>query len=140
MTFQYPIQTRYAETGQDGIIHHSSYVLYLEEARIEFFKSLGCYINRLEQEKIFCPVVDLNIQYLKPLHSLEKILVEVKIEKLSRVRLCLNYRILKDNICMAKGSTSHCFVNAFFKPIAIAQDFFLVLEAYKSQEKTLTSN
>jgi acyl-CoA thioester hydrolase len=140
LSFQYRIQTRYAETGQDGIIHHSSYVVYLEEARIEFFKSLGCHINLLEQEKIFCPVVDLSVQYLKPLHSLEEIFVEVTVAKSSRVRLCLNYRIFRNNICIAQGSTSHCFVNVLFKPIAIPLDFFIALQALGCKEKILTSN
>lgn len=140
MSFQHRIQTRYAETGQDGIIHHSSYVVYLEEARIEFFKSLRCHINLLEQEKIFCPVVDLSVQYLKPLHSLEEIFVEVTVEKFSRVRLCLNYRILRNKVCIAQASTSHCFVNALFKPIAIPQDFLMALKALESKEKILTSN
>ena len=41
MAFQYTIQTRYSETAQDGIIHHPSYAVYFEIARIEFFKSIG---------------------------------------------------------------------------------------------------
>lgn len=119
MIFSWPIRTRYSETGQDGIIHHSSYVVYLEVARLEFFRSIGCDINALEKEKIFCPVVDLFLKYQKPLHSLEDILVFVKVERFSKVRFALGYQILRKDEVVAVAATTHCFVNESFKPIAI---------------------
>lgn len=122
MTFKQAIHTRYSETGQDGIIHHSSYVVYLEVARIEFLKRNGININALETEKIFCPVVDLSLKYLKPLHSLEEVFIHVFIETFSRVRFSLNYQVLREEVCVAIGTTSHCFVNASFKPMPIPQD------------------
>ncbi len=119
-----PILTRYSETAQDGIIHHSSYVIYLEVARIEFFKGIGCDINALEKRKIFCPVVDLSLKFIKPLYSLEKIEVAIEIESSSKVRFSLKYQILRDNECVASATSSHCFVNEHFKPIAIPQEYF----------------
>jgi acyl-CoA thioester hydrolase len=123
MSFKYPIRTRYSETGQDGIIHHSSYVVYLEIARIEFFRALGLDINDLEREKRYCPVVDLSLKYLKPLRSLEDIDVEVSIGEFSKVIFSLNYRILKGETCVATGIVSHCFLNESFRPIPIPEPF-----------------
>jgi acyl-CoA thioester hydrolase len=120
--FNIKVRTRYSETGQDGIIHHSSYVVYLEEARIAFFTALGIDINALEQQKIFCPVVDLYLKYLKPLYSMQDVRVQVAIESCSKVRFALTYRILRDDVCVAQGTTSHCFTNASFKPIPIPQE------------------
>lgn len=113
------LRTRYSETGQDGIIHHSAYVVYLEEARLEFFKRIGCDINELERRQIFCPVVDLSVKFLKPLRSLEEIAIEVERGPFTKVRFQLLYRILRKEECVATGSTSHCFTNASFKPIPI---------------------
>lgn len=119
MTFKHAIRTRYSETGQDGIIHHSSFVIYLEVARLEFFKKLGCDINELEKKKMFCPVIDLSLKYLKPLHSLEDIVIQVSVETFSKVRFSLSYQILREEICVAIGAVSHCFLNESFKPISI---------------------
>lgn len=121
MTFKHPIRTRYSETGQDGIIHHSSFVIYLEVARVEFFKELGCDINELEKNKMFCPVLNLSIKYLKPLYSLEDIVVQISVESFSKVRYSLKYHILREETCVAIGTVSHCFLNASFKPIPIPQ-------------------
>ncbi len=121
MTFKHEIRTRYSETGQDGIIHHSSFVVYLEVARLEFFKGLGCDINELEKKKLFCPVVDLSLKFLKPLYSLEDIVVQISVEAFSKVRFSLSYQILREETCAAMGTVSHCFLNESFKPIPIPQ-------------------
>lgn len=128
MSFSHKIRTRYSETGQDGIIHHSAYVVYLEEARCEFFKTLGCDVNWIEQNKTFCPVIDLSLKYLKPLRSLEDIVIEVSVEAVSRVRFSLHYTIFREKECIVKGVVTNCFLNEAFKPIGIPEK---VLESLK---------
>jgi acyl-CoA thioester hydrolase len=129
VTFSYMLRTRYAETGQDGIIHHSCFVVYLEVARLEFFKMIGCDINELEKKKIFCPVIDLSLKYLKPLYSQEDIIIQVAVDTYSKVRFTLRYHILRSDECVAMGTVSQCFLNGSFKPIAIPQE---VLEKYRN--------
>lgn len=122
MDFKHSIRTCYNETAQDGIIHHTSFVIYLETARVEFFQELGCDINELEKKKIFCPVIDLSLKYLKSLYSSEDIVVEISIGEVSKVRFSLNYRILREEDLVAVGTVSHCFLNESFKPISIPED------------------
>lgn len=122
MSFICTFQTRYSETAQDGIIHHSSYAPYLEEARIAFFKTLGCDINAFEKRKIFCIVAGLSIQYLKPLLSGEKIEVHVSLKSRTKVRFELKYEIYRGSCLTTTASTSHCFLNASFKPIQIPKE------------------
>lgn len=128
MPFEYKIRTRYAETGQDGIIHHSSFVLYLEEARIAYLEKLGYNINELEKTKICCPIISLSINYIKPLHSLEDITIQVWVESFSKVRFELSYQVLHKQIIAAKASTTSCFVNEFFKPTPLFTDFLETLK------------
>ncbi len=35
------IEVRYAETDQMGIVHHSVYAIWFEQARTEFFRTAG---------------------------------------------------------------------------------------------------
>ena len=122
MVFKHAIRTRYSETGQDGIIHHSSFVIYLEVARLEFFKTLGWDINELEKKKIFCPVIDLSLRYLKPLYSLEDLVIEITVGTFSKVRFSLTYQVFRNETCVATGTVSHCFLNESFKPIPIPEE------------------
>lgn len=123
MHYETTIKTRYSETGQDGIIHHSSYVVYMEVARIGFFKELGLDINQIEKEGLLCPVTKLSCHYLKPLHSLEEVTVKVVVSSFTRVRFELHYEIFNGDVCVFKGTSENCFLNAQMKPIPIPQKF-----------------
>jgi acyl-CoA thioester hydrolase len=133
MVFSYGLRTRYSETGQDGIIHHSAYVVYLEVARLEFFKAIGCDINVLEKNKTFCPVIDLSLKYLKPLYSMEDIVVSISVGEFSKVRFSLNYQILREKAACAEAVVSHCFLNEAFKPIPIPKDVLIELNRLKEK-------
>ncbi|MGA0878423.1 MAG: acyl-CoA thioesterase [Ilumatobacteraceae bacterium] len=39
--FAHTLRVRFAETDAMGIVHHSRYLPYLEEARVEYLRSLG---------------------------------------------------------------------------------------------------
>ncbi len=136
MPFEYKIRTRYAETAQDGIIHHSSFVSYLEEARIAYLQKLGFDINELEKKNLISPITDLSIKYIRPLYSLEDIVLQIWIESFSKVRFTFHYKILKKEVLCATASTSGCLINELFKPIPLPTD---LLETF-NKEKSRTSS
>ena len=39
--FHHDIRVRFAETDAMGVMHHASYVPFLEESRVEFLRELG---------------------------------------------------------------------------------------------------
>lgn len=131
MAFEFEIQTRYTDTAQDGIIHHSSFIIYLEEARLAFFKSFGFDINEMESKKILTPVTELSIKYLKPLRSLENITVRVSVGAFAMVRFSLDYEIIREEAIVARATVSHCFINESFKPIPIPK---AILQYFESSQ------
>ena len=46
-------QAQYYETDQMGIIHHSNYIRWMEEARIAYMDELGfpCHLSRVNAQK-----------------------------------------------------------------------------------------
>ena len=133
MTYSHFLTTRYSDTAQDGIIHHSSYIIYLEEARITFLRSFGIDINEFEKNKIISPVIDLSIKYLKPVMSSENITVVVSITSFTKVRFHLKYLIYSNGIITTEAQSSHCFLNELFKPIALPQKLYIKLsELYRT--------
>ena len=132
MTHEISLKTRYSETAQDGIIHHSSYVIYYETARIEYLTSKGYNINEMENRSILCPVVSMQAYYLKPLRSLEEIEVRVSVHSYSKVRFEILHEIFKDGQKMAYAISSHCFINANFKPLPIPNE---LLDSFRQEIK-----
>ena len=54
-------KVQYYETDKMGITHHSNYVRWMEEARIEFLDQIGWSYVRMEEEGIISPVLAVKI-------------------------------------------------------------------------------
>ena len=55
----YRRKVNYYECDRMGITHHSNYIRYMEEARIELLEKLGYGFDRMEAEGISSPVVSV---------------------------------------------------------------------------------
>jgi acyl-CoA thioester hydrolase len=135
MTHYTEIRTRYNESDQGGLIHHSAYLPYLEIARVEFFETMGFDLLAFEQEGCFCVVHAVDSRYLKPLRALDEIKVITCLASYQRVKFSFSYEITKDGNVVFAAETRHCFVDAQLKPMAIPEKLRLQLDAVASNEK-----
>ncbi|RRO23191.1 acyl-CoA thioesterase [Flavobacteriaceae bacterium 14752] len=92
MEFLYKI--RYAETDQMGVVHHANYLLYLEQARIEWLEKKGINYSNLEQDGIMLPVYKIEIDYKKPLVFGGNVKVQVECSKSPDVKIGFDYKLL----------------------------------------------
>ncbi len=46
-----------------GVAHHASYIPWLEEARIEWLRSVGRSYRALETSGVFMPVIEVQVRY-----------------------------------------------------------------------------
>ena len=56
----------YYETDRMDIIHHSNYVRWLEEARVDLMEQLGCPFHEIEARGIVSPVLSVETHYKYP--------------------------------------------------------------------------
>jgi len=105
------ISIRYGETDQMGYVHHSNYALFLEEARMDLFRTHGLDISTLEEAGIILPVISMEIRYLMPLHFGDKITMETILNPGNDLKLELKYRIFnQEKRLVARASTALVFV------------------------------
>ncbi len=110
---QTTIEIRYAETDQMGIVHHSNYAVYFEQARVEWLRNAGMHYHELEKEGVMLPLVNLNVNFKKPLYFGDTIYVKCYLESLPNVKMKFLYDIkINDEIVSSSGSTTHVFMNA----------------------------
>ena len=63
-----PIKVRYGETDMMGVVYHANYLLYFEDARIDFLDALDfSYAERIEGAGYMSPIHDIEIHYKAPL-------------------------------------------------------------------------
>lgn len=125
----------YYETDKMGITHHSNYIRFMEEARMNFLAEIGYPITRLEAEAISSPVVSVNCEYKRPTTYSDEIEIEVSLTRYTGVKLSLSY-VMKNRITggiVAVASSSHCFIDANGRPIAVKKKFPDFDEVLKNQ-------
>ena len=115
----YERRSNYYETDQMGIVHHTNYFRYFEEARLDLMRQAGCSARELEKLGIIIPNVDAYAKYLRLLHFEDEFTVVVKPVQFTGVRMKFEYEVVKDGEIYCTGYTTHCFVGTDMKPLII---------------------
>lgn len=108
----YTHKVQYYETDKMQVTHHSNYLRFLEEARIDFLDQIGWGYAKMEEEGIISPVLSLSCDYKHATTFPDVLTIYVTIEKLSAVRLTLAYKIMNGGTLACTATTSHCFIKA----------------------------
>lgn len=111
------IIVRYQETDMMGIVHHSVYPIWFEEARTNFIKELGISYSEIENNGVMLPVSKLNCKYIKPSLYEDSLIIHTKIKNLTNVKIEFEYKVFKNEILINIGETEHPFVDKNFNLI-----------------------
>ena len=101
----------YYETDKMGFTHHSNYIRFMEEARIDFFEKLGKGYREVEEDGVYSPVMSVSCEYKRPTDFGDVLEITVEPETLKPMRFTLLYTMKRDGAVVAVGKTEHCFLN-----------------------------
>jgi acyl-CoA thioester hydrolase len=101
------VRVRFGETDLMGIVHHGSYVSYLEVARIEWLRRRAVAYATWATQGIHLAVVELNLRYRAPARFDEELDVETKLAEAGAASVRFDYRVVRasDSVLCAEGST-----------------------------------
>lgn len=121
----YKRRVNYYETDKMGIVHHTNYIRFFEEARIDFMRQVNCSCTELEAQGALIPVVDAYARYYKSLEFDDEFEVYVKLKNFNGAKFEFSYEICFANTKdkAVTGHTSHCFFNSNRKPFSIKRKF-----------------
>ena len=130
---KYLHKVHYYETDKMGITHHSNYIRWMEEARIDFLDNINFGFAMLEKEGIISPVIGVECDYKTPTTFGDIIEIEAGIEEYKGVKLVLKYTMTNQATgdLVAVGKTKHCFVSSEGKPLILKKSFPHVDEKLK---------
>ena len=122
---EYIHKVHYYETDKMGITHHSNYIRWMEEARVDLLDQLGFGYAKLEEEGIISPVIGVECEYKATTKFSDEIKIEAWVEEFKGVKLIIGYKMTnnKTKDIVLTGKTKHCFVNSEGKPIILKKDF-----------------
>ncbi len=146
MAFKYSRPVHLYETDLMGVVHHSNYIRYMEEARFEWLRQTGLiHLHGTEADCVFA-VLDVEASYKSPLRWGDRFEVELHlVQNRSRFRFEANIRALRDT--QQEGSATEgpivlqgvvvlACVNNKMQPIKPPKELlsFFEEEAKKNQE------
>lgn len=109
----YERRAYYYETDKMGIVHHSNYIRWFEEARLDYMKQSGFLYTDMEADGILMPVVSVSCRYKSPVLFDEKVLVKVSFDMFNGVKAGYSYEIIKADggSTAVTGKSEHCFID-----------------------------
>ena len=121
---RYKHTVQYYETDKMGITHHSNYIRWMEEARVDFLRQIGWDYPKLEALGIASPVVETHCKYKSPTVFADEVFIEVSVEEFKGVKLGLSYKMEKaDGTLVCEASSLHCFLNEEGRPMKLSRQF-----------------
>ena len=114
----YDHKVQYYETDGMGIVHHSNYIRWFEEARVDLLEQLGFGYDRIEEAGYSGPVLEVSCQYKTMSKFGETVRIEASITQYNGVRMTLHYDVYDKatGTLRCTGDSRHCFINAEGKP------------------------
>ena len=120
MKTEYARKVYFHDTDQAAVVHHSNYLKYFEEARIEHLKQHGQDYKTLQAQKIGLAPVDIQIKYHHPLRLEDEATIMSEVIEKKRATVVFQQELYRENklICSATVTLA-CLDESKFKPIRL---------------------
>lgn len=121
---RYQHKAQYYETDQMGVVHHSNYIRWMEEARIDFFTQIGWDYKKLEESGVISPVTAVECRYKVSTYFSEVVTITVSVKEFKGIVLKLKYEMRKDDGSLAcEGCSEHCFLTKEGKILNLKKEY-----------------
>jgi acyl-CoA thioester hydrolase len=85
------VRVAYFDTDKAGVVHHASYLRFLEVARVEYWRALGFDYNKFEQTTgLGLPVVEARLKYKLSARFDDELEVETWVSNATRASVWLS--------------------------------------------------
>lgn len=112
----YNRKINYYETDKMAIVHHSNYIRFFEEARLDMMDKFDLNYRKMEDMGIIIPVMSVDCKYIVPLCFDDEVKIHTKIIKFDGIKMEIAYEIYRDDILCTTGHSGHCFLDKDMKP------------------------
>ena len=119
----YMHSVKYYETDKMGITHHSNYIRWMEEARVDYLRQVGLPFEKLEEMGIASPVLSVECRFKAPTTFPDEVQITVSVEEFNGIRLRFQYEMRKGDQLVAVGHSEHCFVDGSGQLLRLQRNF-----------------
>jgi len=132
------IRVRYAETDQMGVVHHASYLIYMEEGRTALMRHLGFPYEGVEERGFAMAVRKIDVRYRQAARYGDQIRVCTTVERFRGASIVYAYEMTRvgdgAGLLTATSEVACLELGNQFRPAPIPDDIRSALEAYLGPE------
>jgi acyl-CoA thioester hydrolase len=120
---------RYAETDAQGIVHHSAYIVWFEEARSHYARARGTNYAEFERAGYWLSVASVQARYSHPARYGDRVAVRCWVEASGSRAVTFRYEInhADSKIRFVTGESRHICVNREGQPVIIPAEWRYLL-------------
>ena len=121
----------YEDTDSGGVVYYANYLKFMERARTEALYSIGYSNNKiLEKFESLIIVKSCNIEYKKPSHLEDELMVRSFVKSITKTSFFMNQIITKAEETIVEAQVHLVFVNKEGKPKKIPEEIYSKFKPY----------
>mgnify|MGYP006307547759 CR=1 FL=1 len=110
------IQVPYADVDRMGFVYYANYLVYFEMARSQLLRDWGLPYTKLEREGVLLPVLEAHVDYRRPAHYEDELIVRTVACRFEGARLRIEYEVRRGDEHLAGGHTVHACMTPEGRP------------------------
>jgi acyl-CoA thioester hydrolase len=132
--FSHPVRVRFAETDAQGIAHHASYLVWLEEARVAYLDAHAGGYKHIREQGIEALTTGVHLEYRLAAGFHDVLRIWTRCADIRGARFRYEYRVMRGDEAIADGYTAHAIVDRETHRPTRVPDWFV--EAVRSAERS----
>jgi acyl-CoA thioester hydrolase len=117
------VRVRYGEVDRMGVVYHAHYLVYFEQGRTEYLRSLGGTYRRLEDDGTLLVVVETGVRHIRPATYDDLLTVTTRLTELRGVRMRFEYDVRRGEDVLAQGYTVLAATDRTGRPTRLPAEF-----------------
>lgn len=137
--YEYARQVHVYETDLMGIVHHSNYLRFCEEARVDWCRKHGLQLNGAEDgaHAVFSlTVFETKVKHLKPLRYADELKINLQV-KAEGARIIFQYKLRANGVLVSLAESVHCKIDVNYRVKRLSSELIKLVENGKWTETWL---
>jgi acyl-CoA thioester hydrolase len=124
MAFAIAVRIYYQDTDAAGVVFHSTYLNFMERARVEWLRSQGFEPRELARRfRLVFIVRHLDIAYIKPAVLDDLVAVTASVQKLGRAQVTLVQEVTRGKEALVRASVNlACVATGSLQPMSVPDE------------------
>jgi acyl-CoA thioester hydrolase len=118
-SFVHDVRVRFAETDAMGIVHHASYLPYLEEARVAYLRSIDHDYVSVRESGVNFAVIEAAMKYVRACYFDDVVTVHLRLGTRTKATFQIEYLLTVGTETRVTAVTAHGCIDGQGRPMRL---------------------